>query len=352
MQTLSEIREILSAAGRQPRRSLGQNFLIDAKLMGKLLELADLRGGETVLEVGPATGSLTEELIARAACVVAVEVDRSLAEILRRRVGGAKNLVILNRSVLAGKHKIAPEVLDALSGAGKVQKDSRDTGDKDLRRKKEKSFIPCIPCIPASFSSLPPNRNFCDLVANLPYNIAVPLIMNCLILSWRSVRRGGRDAPAPAVCFSRLTFTIQQELADRLTAGPGSKAYGPVGVIAALLSRAETGRAAPPEAFWPRPKVDSRMLRLDFDANLAGRLLDAGVLSSVLSATFGHRRKMISAVAKQKSPPFSPERFLSALAEVGIDPSVRPEQVSPQEFLTVANALSDAVSSEPPNMIE
>lgn len=311
MQTLSEIREILSAAGRRPRRSLGQNFLIDAKLMGKLLELADLRGGETVLEVGPATGSLTEELIARAGFVVAVEVDRSLAEILRRRVGGAKNLVILNRSVLAGKHKIAPAVLDALSGAGRVQ-----------------------------------------LVANLPYNIAVPLIMNCLILSWRSVRRGGQDAPAPAVCFDRLTFTIQQELADRLTSGPGSKAYGPVSVITALLSRAETGRAAPPEAFWPRPKVDSRMLRLDFDANLAGRLLDADVLSAVLSATFGHRRKMISAVVKQKPPPFPPERFLSALSEVGIDPSVRPEQVSPQEFLTVANALSDAVSREPPNMIE
>ncbi len=215
--------------------------------------------------------------------------------------------MILNRSVLAGKHKIAPAVLDALSGAGKVH-----------------------------------------LVANLPYNIAVPLIMNCLILSWRANRSTGQRP----VCFSRLTFTIQQELADRLTSGPGSKVYGPVSVITALLSRTETGRAAPPEAFWPRPKVDSRMIRLDFDVNLAGRLLDVDVLSAVLSATFGHRRKMISAVVKQKPPPFPPERFLSALSEVGIDPSVRPEQVSPQEFLTVANALSDAVSREPPNMIE
>ncbi|MCK4626943.1 MAG: ribosomal RNA small subunit methyltransferase A [Phycisphaerae bacterium] len=296
MQTLSEIRDILSAAGLRPRRSLGQNFLVDANLMGKLLELADLQGGETVLEVGPATGSLTEELLTRAAGVVAVEADRALTEILRQRLGHKENLVILGRDVLAGKHEIAPEVLDALSEVENVQ-----------------------------------------LIANLPYNIAVPLVMNCMVLSWKAVC--GATAP---ICFTRMTFTVQREVAQRLLAGTGSKAYGPVSVLVALLTRATAGRVIPPEAFWPKPKVRSQMLRLDFDAKAAKRLVDMEVLSSVLSATFGHRRKKITSAAKRTDLPFSPQDFLWSLAKAGIDPSVRPEQVSPQEFLTIANTLCDA----------
>ena len=306
MQTLSEIREILSADGLRPRRRLGQNFLVDANLMGKLLELADVRGTDTVLEVGPATGSLTEELVTRADKVVAVEADVGLTGVLRRRLGGVEKIIILNRDVLAGKHKIAPEVLGALSEAGQVQ-----------------------------------------LVANLPYNIAVPLIMNCLVLSWKAIC--GAISP---ICFTRLTFTVQREVAERLLADPGSKAYGPASVLVALLTRATAGRVIPPEAFWPRPKVHSQMLRLDFDAEAAERLIDIEVLSSVLSATFGHRRKKITSAAKRTDLPFSSRDFLWSLDKAGINPSVRPEQVGPSEFLTVANALSDVVSREPPNMVE
>ncbi len=306
MQILSEIREMLSAAGLRPRKRLGQNFLVDANLMGKMLELADVHSGNTVLEVGPATGSLTEELLTRAGKVVAVEADAGLAGILRHRLGQEEKIVILNRDVLAGKHEIAPEVLDALKGAGNVQ-----------------------------------------LVANLPYNIAVPLIMNCLVLSWKAGKKRGQEP-----FFSRLTFTVQREVAERLSAGPGSKAYGSVSVLVALLTRATAGRVIPPEAFWPRPKVHSQMLRLDFDADAADRLVDANMLSAVLSATFGHRRKKITSAAKRTDLPFSSRDFLSALDKAGIDPSVRPEQVCPNSFLVLANALSDAVSREPPNMIE
>jgi 16S rRNA (adenine1518-N6/adenine1519-N6)-dimethyltransferase len=305
MQTLSEIRDILSAAGLRPRRRLGQNFLVDANLMGKLLELAEIRGGETVLEVGPATGSLTEDIIIHAEKVVAVEADRALTEILRRRLGQNEKITILNRDVLAGKHKIAPEVLDALSESENVH-----------------------------------------LVSNLPYNIAVPLIMNCLVLSWHEKKRGQEPF------FSRLTFTVQREVAERLLAGPGSKAYGPVSVLVALLTRATAGRVIPPEAFWPKPKVRSQMLRLDFDAEAAKRLIDIEVLSSVLSATFGHRRKKITSAAKRTDLPFSSQDFLWALAKAGIDLSVRPEQVSPQEFLAVANALCDADAHGPRNVVQ
>ena len=298
VQKLSEIRELLLSAGKRPQGRLGQRFLIDANLMSKLLELAELAGDETVLEVGAATGSLTEELLERAGRVVAVELDSKLAEILLRRLGGRERLTVLNCDVLAGKHALAGEVLGELAGEDSVH-----------------------------------------LVANLPYNIAVPLILNCLLLSWRAVRpEVGRD-PAGAVTFGRLTFTIQRELAERLTAEAGG-GYGPAAVIVALLARATPGRAVGPEALWPRPKVDSQILRLDFEPDRAGRLADAAVLSQVLSMTFGQRRKKIIAAARRKDLPFGGEAFLAALDRAGIDRSARPEQVPPAGFLALANTLA------------
>ncbi len=293
MQNLSEIRELLARAGHNPRRALGQHFLIDGNLMRKLLELAELTGQQTVLEVGPATGSLTEELLARTADVVAVEMDAALAEVLRQRLGECGRLSVLNCDVLAGKHALAPQVLRALRGADPLH-----------------------------------------LVSNLPYNVAVPLVLNCLLLSWRSLGEGGED-----VCFQRLTFTVQRELVERLTA-EGGKDYGPASVIVALLARATPGRMIPPESFWPRPKVHSQMLRLDFDPVRAAALADAAMLSAVLSATFEQRRKKIGATARRKNLPFPAERFWGALGAAEIDPSLRPEQVGPEGYLCMANALS------------
>jgi len=298
MQTLTEIKGLLAGRGAGPRRALGQNFLIDRNLMDKLLELAALAGTETVLEVGSATGSLTEELADRAGRVVAVELDRRLAPILADRVGGRKNVTLVAGDVLAGKHALSPAVLAELAGASQVH-----------------------------------------LVSNLPYNVAVPVIVNCLLSSWRTVAAGG---PGPeAVRFDRLTFTVQRELAERLTDGAGGRHYGPAGVVAALLARATEGRDLPPAAFWPRPKVQSRMLRLDFDAASAARLADAGTLQAVLSATFGHRRKKLASAARSRGFPYAREAFLSALAQAGVDADLRPEQVAPEGFLAMANVLQE-----------
>ena len=198
MQTLAEIKALLAEAGTVPRRGLGQHFLIDGNLMAKLLELADVPAGATVLEAGSATGSLTEELARRAGRVVAVEVDPRLAGVLQRRLAGRRNVTVLNCDVLAGKHALSEEVLSALAGAETVH-----------------------------------------LVANLPYKVAVPVVINCLLSSWRAVRAGG------PVRFDRLTFTVQQELAERLTARHGGSDYGPASVMVALLSRATITLAGP-----------------------------------------------------------------------------------------------------------
>lgn len=296
MQTLSEIRELLESAGIRPRKRFGQNFLIDGNLMAVLLELAEPAGDETVLEVGAGTGSLTEELLARAAAVVAVEIDEGLAGILQGRLGGREGFVLVREDALAGKHALSATVLEVLSGAGRVH-----------------------------------------LVSNLPYNAAVPLVLNCLLASWRSLRGGG-------VGFERLTFTVQRELALRLTSAVGEEHYGQASIIVALLADAQPGRAVPPQAFWPAPKVTSQMLRLDFRPERAGMLDSAEMLSTVLAATFGQRRKMIASAAGRRGLPVSGEAFLAALRAAGIDPDARPERVAPEGFRALANTLAGGKS--------
>ncbi len=286
MQRLNEIRALLSSAGLAPRRRLGQCFLIDAGSMRRLLDLAAVGPGERVLEVGPGTGSLSEELLERGARVVAVEIDPGLAALLRERLADRENFTLLEQDVLAGKSAVAPAVLEATAPAA-------------------------------------------SLVSNLPYSIATPLIAECLCGTWRAVRG---DAP---VRFGSLTFTVQREVADRLTAGPGSGHYGPVSVLVGLLGSVSVGPVVPPGAFWPRPKVDSRILRIDYDESSAlGGQLPA--LRRILSTVFQQRRKQIGSARHTKHfGSIWPE----ALSDAGIDPTLRPEQVSPERFAALARRV-------------
>jgi len=292
MQTLHEIRGLLQAARLHPQRRFGQCFLIDKNLMSKVLDLAGLTGAETVLEVGPGTGSLTEELLGRSAKVVAVEIDRGLVELLRRTLAGRDKLVLIHGDVLAGKNELSPAVLEALDGP-------------------------------------------VDLVSNLPYNIATPLVGQCLKLSWRSACRG-MDRP---VCFRRLTFTVQREVAGRMTAPPGSGDYGPISVLAALLARLTVGPVVPASAFWPAPKVQSRILRIDFDASAAAQVADQELLSEVVATAFQQRRKQIGSVARRTGRRWTEGLFRAGLEQAEIDPATRPEQLGPWQYRALANAL-------------
>lgn len=257
MQTLSEIREILATAGLRPRQQFGQNFLIDKNLMAKLLAVAELAGSETVLEVGAGTGSLTEELLARAKRVVAVEIDRGLYRQLTRAFGQREGLALICGDILAGKHAISPDVLGALGGRA-------------------------------------------VMVANMPYNIAMPLIAECLTDSWRA--GCGQEG---ACKFDSMTFTVQRELADRISASPGQKAYGPISVLVSLLGIAKLGPAVPASAFWPRPKVDGQIMRIDFDDHAARRIADVDVLTATLALAFSQRRKQIGSIVRRRRAPFT-----------------------------------------------
>jgi 16S rRNA (adenine1518-N6/adenine1519-N6)-dimethyltransferase len=290
MQTLHDIQSLLRQANSHPRKQFGQNFLIDQNLMRKLLDLADIPVGATVLEVGPGTGSLSEELLAHAGRVVLVEIDRDLAALLDRRFAGEDRLTVLQADALASKTRLNPLMCEALAPAA-------------------------------------------QLVANLPYNIATPLVADCLCESWRSQREEG-------VRFDRLTFTVQKEVAERFAADAGSRAYGPVSVLSELLGQVRLGTVVPATAFWPKPQIASQMVRIDFEPDRAGELADLGVLQALLHQAFTQRRKRVATSAKARGAPFGPDVLGPALAAAGVDPTSRPEQITPSQWRETANHLA------------
>jgi 16S rRNA (adenine1518-N6/adenine1519-N6)-dimethyltransferase len=238
-QTKTDIKAILSAAGIRPLKRFGQHFLIDGNLMRKLVAAAEVTPHDVVLEVGPGTGALTELLLAAAGHVVAVEIDRGLHAICESRVGTSPDLTLVHGDVLARKSRVEEQVLEILA-----ERQSK-LGGRIM------------------------------LVANLPYQVATPLVVDLLL----------GELPVSPMCF-----TVQAEVADRLSASPGSKAYGPVSVFVQVLARPERIARVPPTAFWPEPKVESAMLRLDLKIERPpSPVLDR--LSEVVHGCFCHRRK-------------------------------------------------------------
>lgn len=238
-QTLAQIKALLDERGLRPRHALGQNFLIDQNLVRKLVDASGVGAGDVVLEVGPGTGTLTEELLGRGCEVVACELDRGLAAMLRERLGPLHpgRFTLVEGDCLAGKRELNPDVAAALAG-----------------------------------------RPF-RLVANLPYGAATPLMLVLLT-----------SHPACAGMF----VTVQREVADRLLAGPGGKEYGTLGVVA--QAAAEVGRVAtlPPECFWPRPEVTSAMVSVV--RKREPMTDDLGGLAEFCQRVFGSRRKQLGSV--------------------------------------------------------
>lgn len=243
-QTKRDIREILASAGLNPLKRFGQNFLIDGNLMGKLVDAAELRRTDTVLEVGPGTGALTERLLEHSGSVVAAEIDRGLAGILRERLAAeaaAGRFTLVEGDVLAGKSSVSGEVLTALAERSEV------LGGRML------------------------------MVANLPYQVATPLIVDLLY---------------GALPITPLCFTVQLEVADRLAAPPGGKTYGPVGILVQAVGRVRRIARVPPTAFWPEPQVDSAMLRVDLREDRPAPAVRSK-LAALVHGCFLHRRKTL-----------------------------------------------------------
>lgn len=263
MQTLTQIRAILEEWGITPKHRLGQNFLVDHNLVSKLVDASGVGAGDAVLEVGPGTGTMTEELLKRGCEVVACELDADMAGILRERLGGAPGFTLIEGDCLASKHEISPAIMDALGA-----------------------------------------RPF-TLVANLPYGAATPLMLALLT-----------DVPT---CKGQFV-TIQREVADRLMAPPGTKAYGVISVVAQLFADVKLVAKLPKECFWPQPEVASAMVSVV--PREGGDGVDRGQFARFCQRVLGQRRKQLGSVLKGEGE--LPD---------GFDHRRRAETLTPREFL-------------------
>jgi 16S rRNA (adenine1518-N6/adenine1519-N6)-dimethyltransferase len=282
-QTVSEIRSLLAAAGLSPQHRFGQNFLVDLNLMRKLVQRAELCAADVVLEVGPGTGSLTEILLETGARVIAVEIDRGFQEILENRLAQQERFTLLRGDALAGKNHIQPAVLETLRAA--------QPGPGGARK----------------------------LVANLPYQIATPLLIELLYVT-------------PAV--TRMTCTIQKEVGLRLAAAARSDAYGPISVLMQTLADVHTVAHLPPHVFWPVPGVESIMVDIRPHARSTQTAEKAAAFAEFVHRGFQQRRKMLRRILSD-FPPDEADRIFS---EAGVTATQRPEELSPATWQALHRA--------------
>jgi 16S rRNA (adenine1518-N6/adenine1519-N6)-dimethyltransferase len=276
----ADIRQIAGRLGIRPSRRLGQNFVTDAGTVRRIAALAALQPDDVVLEVGPGFGSLTLPLLAAAGRVVAVEVDPALAAELPRTVAA-------RAPALAGR-------LDVVTAdAARV----------------------------ADLPGPPPTA----LVANLPYNVAVPVVLH-LLATVPSLRRG--------------LVMVQAEVADRMSAPPGSRTYGVPSVKLAWFAEVRRAGPVPRTVFWPVPRVDSALVAFTRSEPPPGAGGPAGVsreeVFAVVDAAFAQRRKTLrAALAPWAGSAAAAEQVLR---RAGVDPAQRGESLGVAEFARIAIA--------------
>jgi 16S rRNA (adenine1518-N6/adenine1519-N6)-dimethyltransferase len=278
----AEIRAMAELLGIRPTKSLGQNFLHDANTIRRIVRTADLVPGETVLEVGPGLGSLTLGLLDGGAYVVAIEIDPALAEAL-------------------------PATIAARTPAGE---------DWAYRLTVVQADALAVTAAPLLASSpYPPTA----LVANLPYNVAVPVVLHLWAL-------------LPTLQHGLVL--VQAEVADRLAAPPGSRTYGVPSAKAAWFATVSKAGAVARPVFWPAPNVDSGLVRMvrrpPPDAGAATR----EQVFALIDAAFAQRRKMLRSALSGWAG--SPARAVALLEAAGVDPTRRGETLTIAEFASVA----------------
>ena len=267
----AEIRELAATLDLQPTKKLGQNFVVDGNTVRKIVRTAGVVAGDEVLEVGPGLGSLTLGLLEAGARVTAVEIDTRLAELLPRTV-----------EAMAPGSPLAVVTGDAL----RVD-------------------------IPGA-----PRR----LVANLPYNVSVPVLLHLL-----------ETVPS----LETALVMVQAEVGHRIAAPPGSKIYGSPSVKAAWYGRWSTAGSISRQVFWPVPNVDSILVAFE-RAELPGTEAERLRTFTLVDAAFGQRRKMLRQALAET---LGGSAFASALmASADVDPTLRGEQLTVADFLRIARA--------------
>lgn len=283
MQTIAQIRELLAQYNIHPKKRFGQNFLHDQNQVRKLLDAAAIQTGDVVLEVGPGTGMLTDALVESGAVVIACEIDTNLAQLLRDRF--ENRITLIEGDALEKGRALTKSAVNAIAG-----------------------------------------RLF-KMVANLPYQIASPLMAD-LVLNHSN-------------CVGQCV-TIQKEVADRLLAAPGTDDYGPLGIIVQAFSRVEKISVVPPACFWPPPQVTSAMIAIHPipaespdrpSQNTTISITDRPAFARFITTLFSKRRKQLGSIFGRDTP-----------LPAGIDQNARPEKLTINQLIELFSAVQSSAT--------
>lgn len=283
--------EVIAEHNFDFRKRFGQNFLVDESVILRALEAAEVGGNDVVFEIGPGIGTLTQYLCEAAYQVAAIEIDRKLIPILKDTLKKYENVRIINEDVLK-------------------------TDLLDLAREFEAGN-------PGSHLFVP--KHPLKIVANLPYYITTPILMSLF----------RNKVPAQSV-----TVMVQKEVADRMTAQPGTKDYGALSVAVQYYSSPRLVEIVPPESFLPRPKVTSAVITMHLYEEMPVRPKDEDLFMAVVRAAFEQRRKtLVNAIGSNPAISCGKDNVRQALEQMGKSPSVRGETLSVEEFAQLSDLL-------------
>ena len=265
------------------QKKFGQNFLIDPRVLEKIVDASGITAEDCVLEIGPGIGTMTQYLAERAGHVVAVEIDANLIPILQETLAEYSNVTVLHQDILKTD----------------IRAIARDWGGgRPLK-----------------------------VTANLPYYITTPIIMNLL----------EQDIPVDTI-----TVMVQKEVADRMQVGPGTKDYGALSLAVQYYARAELVANVPPNCFMPRPGVGSAVIRLTKYQTPPVQPKDPDLMFRLIRASFNQRRKTLqNGLNNSPDVPCSREAIAAAIEKLGLPAAVRGETLSLKQFADLADCLSD-----------
>ncbi len=256
------------------QKKYGQNFLIDERVLGRIIDAAEISGQDCVIEIGPGIGTMTQYLAERARRVVAVEIDRALIPVLADTLAAYDNVTVRNEDILK-------------TDIGGIAREYN--GGRPVK-----------------------------IVANLPYYITTPIIMGLL------------EGTAP---LESITVMVQKEVAERMQAGPGTKNYGALSLAVQYYASPKLVANVPPNCFIPRPAVGSAVVRLTRYTEPPVQVKDVRLLFALIRAAFNQRRKtLVNSVCNARGLSVTKEQVLDALAVMGESETVRGEAFTLEKF--------------------
>lgn len=273
--------ETIKKYGFDFQKKYGQNFLIDGRVLEKIMDAADITKEDCVLEIGPGIGTMTQYLAERAGRVLAVEIDDKLIPILQETLGEYQNVRIIHADVLKlDLHKLVQE----------------ENNGKPIK-----------------------------VVANLPYYITTPIIMGLF---------------ENHVPLDNITVMVQKEVADRMQVGPGTKDYGALSLAVQYYAKPYIVANVPPNCFIPRPNVASAVIRLTRYTEPPVRVQNEKLMFQLIRASFNQRRKtLVNGIGNASEVPYTKEETAQALEALGFSATIRGEALTLEEFAKLSDEL-------------